>query len=93
MLTLSHYRFRCVLEHMCWKNGKKLIICNEAYTSKTHPITGELIANLGSKEVIKTVLGEVDRDINGARNILLRALGNAPSIAKLQESALTNCMV
>lgn len=79
MLTLSHYSFKCILEHMCWKYNKTLCLVNEAYTSKTNPTTGQLINNLGGKKVIKIKGGYIDRDLNGARNIMLRALVNVPS--------------
>lgn len=82
MLTLSHYSFRCILEHLCWKHNKVLAFANESYTSKTNPVTGNIISNLGGKKQIKTSAGYVDRDINGARNILLRALVNLPSTSK-----------
>ena len=78
-MTLSHYSFRCILEHLCWKHNKTLVIVNESYTSKTNPVTGNIISNLGGSKVIKLPNGFVDRDINGARNILLRALVNLPS--------------
>ena len=50
----------------------------EAYTSKTHPETGKIM-NIGGAKSIKLLNGNrVDRDINGARNILLRALVDSP---------------
>lgn len=69
MLTLAYYRFASVLAWMCRKYGKTLIRVNESYTSKTDSRTGEVKAIGGSK----TING-LDRDINGARGILLRAL-------------------
>lgn len=78
MLTLSHYSFRCILEHLCWKHNKTLALANESFTSKTNPVTGLIIGNLGGKKKINISSGFVDRDINGARNILLRALVNLP---------------
>ena len=50
-----------------------LIRSNEAYTSKTNSFNGEIM-NIGSR---KSYVYEgicVDRDINGARNIMLRAM-------------------
>ena len=77
-MTLSHYSFRCILEHLCWKHNKTLALANESFTSKTNPVTGLIIGNLGGKKKINISSGFVDRDINGARNILLRALVNLP---------------
>ena len=57
-----------------FQTGKQVVDCCEAYTSKTHPETGS-VKNIGSAKWIKLLNGSrVDRDIIGARNILLRAL-------------------
>jgi len=69
MLTMSHYRFAQFLQWMCQKYGKTLIRVNESYTSKTDSRTGEIKQIGGSK----TING-FDRDVNGARSIMLRAL-------------------
>ncbi len=44
--------------------------------------TGEMVKNLGGAKVIKSKQTglEMDRDLNGARGILLRALVDAPSL-------------
>ena len=47
------------------------------FTSKTNSFTGELMENLGSKERFKFNNILIDRDINGARNILIRAMRDA----------------
>ncbi|MEH2371533.1 zinc ribbon domain-containing protein [Nostoc sp.] len=49
---------------------------NEAYTSKTCSWTGEIIKNLGGSKTIKSPSTgqKMDRDLNGAREIFLRAL-------------------
>jgi putative transposase len=77
MLTFAHYKFKQFLK---WKaTGKQVVDCNEAYTSKTHPQTGE-IKNVGSAKWIKLLDGSrADRDVVGARNILLRALVDSPA--------------
>ncbi|MCY3875040.1 MAG: hypothetical protein OXF88_12210, partial [Rhodobacteraceae bacterium] len=36
----AHYRFRRKLAWMCRKYGKRLVIANEAYTSRTRPSMG-----------------------------------------------------
>jgi putative transposase len=52
---------------------------NEAYTSKTNSWTGEIM-NVGSREWITVDGLKINRDINGARGILLRALGDSPAL-------------
>lgn len=80
MLTFSHYKFKQFLKWKAYQTGKKVIDCCEAYTSKTHPQTGK-IKNIGSAKWIKLLDGSrVDRDINGARNIMLRALVDLPGL-------------
>lgn len=65
-------------KHKAFEHGKKVVDVCEAYTSKTHPETGE-IRNVGGAKKIKLTNGNwVDRDIVGARNILLRALVDTP---------------
>ena len=79
MLFFSHYKFKQFLKWKCLQTGKKVIDCNEAYTSKTHPQTGQ-IKNIGSAKWIKLLDGSrVNRDIVGARNILIRALVDSPT--------------
>ena len=74
MLGLNHYSFELVLKWMAKKYGKRVVICNEAFTSKTRSWDGVIDENLGSQKVISDGIKTVDRDINGARGILLRAL-------------------
>lgn len=80
MLTLSHYDFKTFLKWKAWESSKMVIDCNEAYTSKTVSWTGEIINNLGGARVIKSQATELkmDRDLNGARGIFLRALVDTP---------------
>jgi len=56
-----------------------VIEVNEAYTSKTCSYCGN-IQNIGSKKVMKCLScgATVDRDLNGARGIYLRALAASP---------------
>jgi putative transposase len=66
------------LKNKCYEHGKLLIDVCEAYTSKTHPETGE-IRNIGGAKTIKLSNGDViDRDLVGSRNILLRDLVDTP---------------
>ena len=73
MLTFSHFRFKRYLKHKTAEYGKQFIEANEAYTSKTASWTGEVI-HIGGKRYIRSQGITVDRDINGARGIMLRAL-------------------
>jgi putative transposase len=81
MLNWSHYRFKQFLRHKAFEYGKTVIDCCEAYTSKTVSWTGEVIANLGGLKVIQSKIDgqKVERDLNGARGIFLRALVDMPS--------------
>ncbi|MCY3875469.1 MAG: transposase, partial [Rhodobacteraceae bacterium] len=74
MLGLAHYRFRQKLEWMCRKYGKRLIIANEAYTSRTRSWDGFVNEHLGGAKTVSDGSIVVDRDMNGARGIMLRAL-------------------
>ncbi|MBW2037033.1 MAG: transposase [Deltaproteobacteria bacterium] len=78
MLTFAHYSFKSFLKWKAFQTGKQVVDCCEAYTSKTHPETGQ-VQNIGSTKWIKLSNGSrANRDIVGARNILLRALGDPP---------------
>jgi putative transposase len=80
MLTLSHYEFKRFLKWKAWEKSKIVVDCNEAYTSKTVSWTGEIINNLGGARVIKSHSTQLkmNRDLNGARGIFLRALVDTP---------------
>jgi putative transposase len=80
MLTLSHYEFKTFLKWKAWEQSKVVIDCNEAYTSKTVSWTGELVKNLGGARTIKSLSTglKMNRDLNGARGIFLRALVDTP---------------
>ena len=80
MLTLSHYEFKTFLKWKAWEQSKTVIDCNEAYTSKTVSWTGEIINNLGGARTIKSLSTglRMNRDLNGARGIFLRALVDTP---------------
>ena len=88
MLTLSHFRFKTFLKHKAKEAGGIVIDVSEAYTSKTVSWTGEIIRTLGGKKIIKDNFGmTMDRDLNGARGIFLRALVDRPwllTISNLQ---------
>ncbi len=74
MLGLAHYRFELHLRWMCKKYGKRLVLCNEAYTSKTRSWDGFVHTGLCGAKAISDGTIRVDRDHNGARGVMLRAL-------------------
>jgi len=75
ILTWSHYRFRKILEDKAraypWCN---VFVVDEAYTSKTCGSCGNVHWKLGARKTFKCPVCpfKLDRDVNGARNILLR---------------------
>jgi len=71
MLGLAHYRFKQTLKWMAKKYGKTVIDTNESYTSKTL-WDGSILKTLGGKASILFQGKRVNRDIHGARNILIR---------------------
>ena len=74
ILGLAHYRFERHLEWMCKKYGKRLVLCNEAYMSKTRSWDGAVHTSLGGAKTISDGAIRVDRDHNGARGVMLRTL-------------------
>ena len=91
MLTFAHYRFKQFLKHKAFETGKLVLDVNEAYTSKTVSWTGEIVKNLGGAKVIRSRKdGQVmDRDINGARGIFLRALVDTPKLRNCLDATCT----
>ena len=77
MCTWSHYKFQQLLKQKTqlypWC---KLIICDEAYTSKTCGQCGIIHSKLGGNKLFKCPSCDytADRDISASRNILLRYL-------------------
>lgn len=78
LLSFAHYRFKSFLKHKAFEFGKLVLDQNEAWTSKTASWTGEVISNLGGRRSIRSGGVTLDRDVNGARGIFLRALGDQP---------------
>lgn len=78
MLTWSHYKFREMLKNKAelYVDGAKVIVCDEAYTSKTCGICGTIHTKLGGSKTFRcpNCHQVSDRDMNAARNILLRYL-------------------
>ena len=77
MLGWAHSRFRTRVLDKCAEYENKLCIhVNEAYTSKTCSRCGEMNWTLGGREAFRCAQchWHVDRDLNGALNIMFRAL-------------------
>ena len=74
MLSLRFFEFKERLKQKCKECGVVYIEQNESYTSKTNSFTGEVMTNLGGKEWFVYDGIKVHRDLNGARNILIRAM-------------------
>ena len=77
MMSWAHVRFRNQLVSKAEKFGKIVITSvSEAYTSKTCSSCGYIKRNLGANEIFNCdQCGlQINRDLNGARGIFLRAL-------------------
>ena len=92
MMSYAHYRFQQFLKWKCWQTGKQLLLVNEAYTSKTCSWNGQIIPDLGGRRVVTGSDGvRVNRDINGARGIFLRALGDTPALREVVQEHIGDC--
>ena len=77
LLQLKHYRFRQRLkDKFVLIKNTGVLECTEEFTSKTCTQCGIINNKLGSSEFFKCESCglEIDRDINGARNIYLKVL-------------------
>jgi transposase len=74
LVRQAHYRFRMHLQHKAAELGATVILCKESYTSMTCGKCGKLNRSLGGQKCFQCPYCkcEMDRDHNGARNILLR---------------------
>ena len=87
MLRWAHYRFRLRLLHKAQVTaGVRVLLVTEEWTSKACGVCGRLHYGLGgSKHYRCPSCGwECDRDVNGARNVMLKTLASsAASIVTL----------
>ena len=84
MLSFRHYEFKQRLKWKAWQRGAIVLEVSEAYTSKTRSWDGSVNRNLGGRTVVRDEKGfGMDRDVNGARGIFLRALGDSPLLRGL----------
>ena len=72
--VFSFYKFKQRLIEKCKQTGVKLFLVDESFTSKTCTRCGWLNQSLGKSKtfVCKNCDLNIDRDINGARNILIK---------------------
>lgn len=71
--ALSHFTFSQILQNKCNEFGKKLYYVDESYTSKTCGCCGEIYdVNLSRSYNCSHCLNVYDRDMNAARNILIK---------------------
>ena len=82
MQSFRFFVFGKRLAEKCQERGVVLVRCNEAYTSKTNSFTGEIM-NIGGRKSYKYDGVTIDRDVNGARNILLRAMRDSSATAEM----------
>lgn len=73
LLTFAFARFRDRLLHKLKTLGKVGVTVCESYTSKTACWTGEIV-KIGGAKCIRSAGQRLDRDVNGAIGILLKAL-------------------
>lgn len=75
MMTWSHYTFKELLRTTALREGVKLVIVTEEYTSQTCSCCGFIHKTLGKSKVFDCPSCGVvmDRDENGARNILFKS--------------------
>lgn len=85
MVTLSHYRFKQTLKHQAIKHGGIVVDVTEEYTSKTCSKCGHIHTKLGGSKIFKCPeCGHtLDRDKNGAFNIMLKALRDTSMTGEL----------
>ena len=74
MMSLMFYEFKERLKNKCKECHVLFIEQDESWTSKTNSFNGEVMTNLGGRENFLYQGFRINRDLNGSRNILLRAL-------------------
>ena len=94
LIPVSHGKFRSFLKRKAQEYSCKVIEINEAYTPKTCGNCGKINDKLGSKEFWEcpNCGYEHDRgDINGARNIYLRALLDTTYLERTPICIVSSC--
>jgi len=82
MLTWAHYRFKLFLKQAAMRRGCIIVDVTEEYTSKTCTRCGHVHTKLGGSKKFKcpSCAHELDRDMNGAFGILLKALSDTTCV-------------
>ena len=88
MLSLSHYKFQQRLKFKAQEYNRLVLTCEESYTTKTCGRCGTINNNVGSKKIFNCELCklEIDRDVNGARNILIKHISRMGEIRPIRMS-------
>lgn len=72
LLALSHFAFRMRLIEKAKELGRRVLVVNEAFTTKTCGSCGKL-NDVGASKVYQCGCGYcMDRDVHGSRNIFIR---------------------
>lgn len=76
MMTWSHYRFRQMLKSKAVLTGTNVVVVTEEFTSKTCSCCGLIKNDLGRSKIYncRACKRIIDRDENGARNILIKSI-------------------
>lgn len=72
--AISHDKFRTILKNKAEELNKTINVVNESYTIMTCGSCGELKTDVGRNRIYScsNCLIKMDRDLNGARNILIK---------------------
>jgi len=72
--AISHFKFSTILKNKCEEYGVKFKLVNEAFTTRTCGKCGGLNNNVGANRIFDCTKCNIriDRDLNGARNILIK---------------------
>ncbi len=72
--VMSHYQFRTILTNKCEEFGVALKVVDESYTSKTCGACGFIKNDIKGNRIFECdqCNSIIDRDLNGARNILIK---------------------
>lgn len=79
LMSFGFAKFRERLKHAALLKGKRVVVVDEAYTSKTANWTGEIKRKLGGAKTIISNGIRLCRDVNGALGIMLKALLGQPA--------------
>jgi len=97
MMTFSHYKFKQRIKQKAFELGKTVVDVCEAFTTKTNSWTGDMWSNLGGAKNVNINGTKINRDLNGARGIFLRALSDTTwirnGLAKRTNVVVTFCYV